>query len=304
MRTRRPSALRGNYASPLQRRIYQVYAVLAAADPQHKTCRLKYEYAFLHPVPRASTPTEGGKWWVSVLARHATPDPDCPVETWPGTTRSVKGSIPPVSLSLAASNALENKRPRVRFQATWTASSAALAAQGAKPTPADVVSRPPPTRSPARQARQHAGTTAVDVARGRSPLVVELGKVRAEGRVLASGWPSSHAARRRSAPEYARRGVVGLGDPDLQADAGLDAGIAPDHADAIVDCRAPRGADAPSAPGRTRYRHAVTAVSSLYSDSCVGWTYSTSRVNTRASRVPRATVRIRNCAMGLSGKFL
>ena len=31
------------------------------------------------------------------------------------------------------------------------------------------------------------------------------------GRVLASGWPSSQAARRRSAPEYARRGV-GLGD--------------------------------------------------------------------------------------------
>ena len=178
-----------------------------------------------------------------------TPDPDCPVYHGQEPLAPSRDHHPSASPSPRAT-LLKTNRPRVRFQATWTASSAAVAAQGAKPTPADVVSRPPPTRSPARQARQHAGTTAVDVARGRSPLVVELGKVRAEGRVLASGWPSSHAARRRSAPEYARRGVVGLGDPDLQADAGLDAGIAPDHADAIVDCRAPRGADAPSAPAR------------------------------------------------------
>ena len=110
MRTRRPSALRGNYASPLQRRIYQVYAVLAAADPPHKTCRLKYEYAFLHPVPRASTPTEGGKWWVSVLARHATPDPDCPLDHGqeplaPSRDRSHPSASPSPRATLLKTNA-------------------------------------------------------------------------------------------------------------------------------------------------------------------------------------------------------
>ena len=111
----------------------------------------------------------------------------------------------------------------------------------------------PRPRSPAvRRGYRHRGACRGPLP-GPLPLVVELGEVGGEGRILKPAGRRAQASSRRSAPEYARR-VFGESEASGEASGGWRRALDRDRlAAAILRGRA-RSAmgDAPSAPVRAR----------------------------------------------------